>query len=162
MGAGGKALEELARRALSGKGSHVKTKDVFSGLEWRAAGLKPHGVPHSVYQLLMHMSFWQDWVVAWLAGKDPAVPRHASGSWPAEGRPPSRRDWDGAVQQFRQGLGRLERACRGADLTSGRGRSTRIEMLCAIAAHNSYHAGQVAFLRQLLSRWPPPSGGLTW
>jgi len=35
-------------------------------------------------------------------------------------------------------------------------------MLHAIGAHNSYHAGQVAFLRQLLGKWPPPSGGLTW
>jgi hypothetical protein len=157
-----KALEKLVRCALSGKGSHVKTKDVFSGLDWRAAGLKPHGVPHSVYQLLMHLSFWQDWVVAWLAGKSPAVPRHASGSWPVEARPASRRDWDESVQQFRRGLGRLERACRGADLTSGRGKRTRIGMLSTIAAHNSYHAGQAAFLRQLLGKWPPPSGGLTW
>jgi hypothetical protein len=162
MSPDGMTLEKLARRALSGKGSHVKTKDVFSGLEWRAAGLKPHGVPHSVYQLLMHMSFWQDWVVGWLVGRNPAVPRHASGSWPTEGRCASRGDWDAAVQQFRRNLGKLERACRGADLTSGRGRSPRIRMLCAIAAHNSYHAGQVALLRQLLGKWPPPSGGLTW
>jgi hypothetical protein len=56
MSAGGKALEGLARLALSGRGSHVETEDVFSGLRWQAAGLKPHGVSHSVYQLLKHMS----------------------------------------------------------------------------------------------------------
>jgi hypothetical protein len=55
--------------------------------------------------LLKHMSYWQDWVVAWLEGESPAGPRHASGR---------------------------------------------------------HHAGQVAFLRQLLGEWPPPSGGLTW
>jgi uncharacterized damage-inducible protein DinB len=162
MSADGRVLEKLARRALSGKGSHVETKDVFSGLGWRAAGSKPHGVPHSVYQLLKHMSYWQDWVVAWMGGDDPAVPRHAGGSWRAEASPSSRRDWDEAVQQFRRGLGELERGCRGADLSSGRGKKSRLEMLHTIAAHNSYHAGQVAFLRQLLGKWPPASGGLTW
>jgi len=35
-------------------------------------------------------------------------------------------------------------------------------MLHTIATHNSYHAGQVALLRQLLRKWPPPSGGVTW
>ena len=162
MSVDGKAAEKLARRALSGKGSHVETKTVFSGLDWRTAGSKPRGVSHSVYQLLKHMSYWQDWVVAWLKGERPAVPRHASGSWPAEARPSSRRDWDEAVEHFRQGLGKLERACRGAGLPSGRGEKKRLEMVHIIGAHNSYHAGQVTFLRQLLGKWPPPSGGVTW
>jgi hypothetical protein len=108
------------------------------------------------------MSYWQDWVVAWLEGEKPAIPRHASGSWPAEVGPSSRRDWIEAEQQFRRGLGQLERACRRADLSSGRGRKSRLEMLLTIGAHNSYHAGQAAFLRQILGKWPPPSGGLTW
>jgi uncharacterized damage-inducible protein DinB len=162
MSADGKAPERLARRALSGKASHVETKEVFSGFDWKAAGSKPRGVPHSVYQLLKHMSYWQDWVVAWLKGESPEVPRHASGSWPGEVGPSSRRDWDEAVKQFRQGLGTLVRACRGAALSSGRSRKRRLEMLHTIGAHNSYHAGQVAFLRQLLGKWPPPSGGVTW
>ena len=162
MSADGKAQQKLARRALSGNGSHSATRDVFAGLDWRAAGKRPRGVPHSVYQLLKHMSYWQDWVVAWLEGESPATPRHASGSWPVEARPSSRRDWDEAVRQFRSGLRKLERGCRGADLASWRGGKSRLEMLHTIGTHNSYHAGQVAFLRQLLGKWPPPSGGLTW
>ena len=162
MGPDGTVLEKLARRVLSGKGAHVETKSVFSGLDWKTAGSKPRGVSHSVYELLEHMKYWQDWVVEWLERKNPVAPRHASEGWPGVGGPTSRRDWDEAVRQFRGGLARLERNCRGADLSSGRGRKSRLEMLHAIGAHNSYHAGQVAFLRQLLGKWPPPSGGLTW
>jgi uncharacterized damage-inducible protein DinB len=158
----GKALEKLAQRALSGEGSHAGTRDVFSGLDWRSAGSRPRGAPHSVYQLLKHMCYWQDWVVAWLEGRNPAVPRHASGSWRAGTGPSGPREWSAAVRQFRQGLRQLERGCRGAGLSSERGRKSRLEMLHTIGAHNSYHAGQVAFLRQLLGKWPPPSGGLTW
>jgi hypothetical protein len=108
------------------------------------------------------MCYWQDWAVAWLQGEDPASPRHASGSWPAEAGPSDPRGWEEAEQQFRRGFGKLERACRGADLSSGRGKKSRLEILHTIGARNSYHAGQVAFLRQLLGKWPPPSGGLTW
>src|SRR5512142_304133 len=116
MSADVKAPGKLARAALSGKGAHVGTKEIFSGLDWRAAGKKPRGVSHSAYQLLMHMSYWQDWVLQWLEGKDPAGPRHASGSWRAEVGPASLRDWDDAVGQFLRELGKLESACRGADL----------------------------------------------
>ena len=162
MGAKAEPLEKLARRALSGKDSHVATKELFSGLDWRAAGSKPRGVSHSVYQLLGHMSYWQDWVVAWLEGKNPAVPQHASGGWPFEASPSGRREWEEAVRRFRRGLRQLERRCRGATLSPWRDRKSRLEMLHIVGAHNSYHTGQVAFLRQFLGRWPPPSGGVTW
>ena len=162
MTADGKALEKLARRALSGEGAHVATKSIFAGLDWKAAGAKPDNVSHSAYQLLKHMSYWQDWVIAWSEGESPAVPRHASGSWPREAGPSSRSDWSKTVRQFRRGLKQLERACRRADLSSARDGKSRLEMLQTIGAHNSYHAGQVAFLRQFLDKWPPPSGGLTW
>ncbi len=75
MSADGKVLERLARGAISGKGSHVETKDVFSGLDWQAAASKPHGAAHSAYQLLRHMCYWQDWVVTWLEGRKPPTPR---------------------------------------------------------------------------------------
>jgi uncharacterized damage-inducible protein DinB len=162
MAADGKALEKLARQALSGKGAHVETGEIFSGLGCHAAGSKPDGASHSAYQLLKHMVYWQAWVLAWLEGENPPVPRHASESWPAEDGPTSRRAWDASVREFRRGLAKLERACRGADLSSPRGKKSRLAMLHSIAAHNSYHAGQAVFLRQMIGKWPPPSGGLTW
>ena len=162
MDADSRAGERRARRALSGKGSHVEADDVCSGLDWKTAGAKPRGAPHSVYELLEHMSYWQDWAIRWLNGEQPVAPPHASGSWPANAGPLSRRDWDEAVARFRRGLAALERYCRGAGRPFGRGAQRQLEMLHTIGAHNSYHAGQVAFLRQLLGRWPPPSGGVTW
>jgi uncharacterized damage-inducible protein DinB len=162
MGANTKTPVKVLGRALSGKDSHAATREVFSGLDWRVAGSKPRHAPHSVYQLLKHMSYWQDWVVAWLDGKDPGAPEHASGSWPPEAGPSGPRDWEKAVEHFRRGLGKLERGSRATGRSSRRGGMSRLEMLHLIAAHNSYHAGQVAFLRQLLGTWPPPSGGVTW
>jgi hypothetical protein len=76
-----KVLSHIVRRALSGEGAHAGTQNVFDGLDWRVAAMRPPGVPHSIFQLL---------------------------------------------------------------------------------AHTSYHIGQVVILRQLLGKWPPPSGGLPW
>jgi uncharacterized damage-inducible protein DinB len=157
-----KILEKMVGNALSGKGSHVGTKDLFVGLGWKVAGTRPEGAPHSIFQLLNHMSYWQDWVVKWLDGGNPRVPKHASGGWPGSPAPASAKEWQQAVRAFRSGLQKLDRQSRQADLLATRGQHSRLGMLQAIAAHNSYHAGQVVVLRQMLGAWPPPSGGVTW
>ena len=155
-------LERVARHALTGEGAHVETKRVFSGLDFKLAGARPRGVQHSLYQLLNHMSYWQDWVLRWLDGDEPPIPAHASGSWPGATEPASRRQWEEAVAKFNEALRQLERNARRAELLSGQGRKSRLEMLQTIGSHNSYHAGQAVLLRQLIGKWPPAGGGLTW
>lgn len=157
-----KILDKAVGHALLGTGAHVETKTVLAALDWKLAGLRPESAPHSVYQLLNHMLYWQEWVVKWLDGERLPIPKHASGSWPGDAAPASRGEWEQAVQRFRNGLEELTRRSRQADLFSKRGTKSPLEMLQTIASHNSYHAGQVVLLRQLLGAWPPPSGGLTW
>lgn len=155
-------LDTVLRNALTGKDAHVDTRTVFDALDWTLAGLRPGNVPHSTFQLLNHMVHWQEWVVKWLDGEDPPIARHASDGWPGGAAPTTASEWDGAVERFRQGLDGLGQRAREADLIGGDDAKSRLEMLHAIASHNSYHAGQVALLRQMLGAWPPPSGGLTW
>ncbi|MGD0694374.1 MAG: DinB family protein [Terriglobia bacterium] len=157
-----KLLEKMIDNALSGKGAHVATKDLFEGLDWKVAGTRSEGAPHSLFQLLNHLSYWQDWAVKWLDGGSPTVPKHAAGGWPGSPSPTSAKEWQRAVRGFRGGLARLARQSRAADLLTTRGEHSRLGMLQAIASHNSYHAGQVVVLRQMLGKWPPPSGGVTW
>jgi uncharacterized damage-inducible protein DinB len=107
------------------------------------------------------MLYWQEWVLKWLKGRKPPVPRHASGSWRAAVAPASQAAWEKAVSRFQKGLDELEGASRG-NLLVTRGKKTGLEMLQTIGAHTSYHAGQAVLLRQLLGAWPPPEGGLTW
>ena len=162
MNSSRKILEKTVGNALSGKGSHAATKDIFGGLTWKVSGVRPKGASHSIYQLLNHMSFWQEWLVKWLDGENPPVPKHAAGGWPGEVAPAGSREWQRAVRSYRSGLEKLDRQSREADLLAKRGKHTRLGLLHAVASHNSYHAGQVALLRQMLGAWPPPSGGVTW
>jgi len=152
----------IVRYALTGGDAHVATRSVFDGLGWRVAGARVEGSPHTLYQLLNHMIFWQDGVLEWLKGRSPRMPEHAADSWPGPSTPSSRAEWASAVRRYQAGLRQLERAARQAvSARKGKGKSP-LEMLAAVGAHNSYHAGQAALLRRLLGKWPPPSGGLTW
>jgi len=162
-GASDRAIVDKAlRHALSGAGAHAATSDVFAALDWKLAGHRPVRAPHSIYELLVHMTYWQEWVVKWLDGSSPHIPKHASESWPGRKAPANRQEWTAAVQRFRRGLEASARRSPDAALASGGREKSRLEMLHTIASHNSYHAGQVVLLRQMLGAWPPPSGGLTW
>lgn len=157
-----KHLEKIIGDALSGKGAHAATGNLFDGLDWKSAGQRPGGAPHSVFQLLNHLCFWQDWAAEWLEGGSPKIPKHAAGSWPGAPAPSSAAEWQAAVRNFQSSLKRLSQQSRRGDLLATRGKRTRLGMLQAIASHNSYHGGQVVALRQMLGKWPPPSGGVTW
>jgi len=157
-----KTLEKIIGNALSGKGSHVEAKNLLAGLTWRAAGTRGKGAPHTIFQVVNHMIYWQDWVVKWLEGEDPQVPKHASGGWPGAPAPASAKEWRQVARRFRSGVAGLARRSRKTDPLAKRGKSSPLEMLQAIASHNSYHAGQIVVLRQMLGTWPPPSGGVTW
>ena len=157
-----KVLSQVIGRALSGEGAHASTQNVFDGLAWTDAALRPAGAPHSIFQLMTHTTYWQNWVLQWLAGDEPVVPKHAAGSWRSTPGPSSAQEWKRAVGEFREGLKQLESQSRKVDLLGQIGRTSNLRMLHAIASHTSYHVGQVVLVRQLLGKWPPPSGGLTW
>ena len=102
-----KVLSQIVGHALSGQGAHAGTQCVFDGLDWKTAAMRPPGALHSIFQLLAHTSYWQNWVLRWLNGQDPAVPKHAAGSWPSDLGPASPQEWKRAVRDFRVGLDQL-------------------------------------------------------
>jgi uncharacterized damage-inducible protein DinB len=155
-------LKKLIVGALSGKGAHVEVRKTVEGLDWKIAGARPDGSPHSIFQLLNHIVFWQEWAVKWLDGEKPPIPKHASGSWPGEAAPADEKEWEQALRRLNKALDALARQAEGKGLLEKRGGKSRMEMLQTIASHSSYHIGQLVSVRQLLGAWPPPSGGLTW
>jgi uncharacterized damage-inducible protein DinB len=157
-----KVIQKVVGNALSGKGAHVATNSLYEGLDWKLAGVRLQGAPHTIFELMAHMTFWQEWAAKWLDGGKPPIPRHAAGTWPKSSAPASREDWQKALKAFRSSLAGLEQRAGKADLLAKRGKETGLRMLHAIASHNSYHGGQAVFLRQMLGVWPPPTGGLSW
>ncbi len=155
-------LKKAISHAICGKDAHVEARRALEGLDWKVARARPDRVPHSIFRLLNHMIYWQEWVVKWDDGKKPRIPKHASGSWPGKEGPTSREEWERTVGRFEEVLDELERRSRARDLLSKHGTKSRLEMFQAVASHNSYHLGQVVLLRQMLGEWPPPSGGMTW
>lgn len=158
-------MDELFfRKALRGSGAHVDTATVFEGLDWQQAGEKSADCPHSVWETLSHMIYWQDFMLAILAGETPESPERAADSWPDSPAPADENEWAAAISHFLTGLEKaeLEAANDLGQPGFGKIERTRADCLMTIVLHNSYHAGQAVFSRRSIGAWPPPTGGDTW
>lgn len=155
---------QFFQSGLHGEDAHVDPLSVFEGLQWEMADKKPAGCPHSVWQILNHMIFWQDFILDYLQGEVPNSPEHAEDSWPGGTAPFNRAEWNGTVFRFNEGLEKADNEAK-KDLQEcgfGNSESSRGDFLAMLMVHNSYHTGQVALIRRMIGEWPPPSGGDTW
>lgn len=146
-------------KGLHGDNAHVDPLEVFEGLQWEKAAEKFENCPYSVWQILNHMIFWQDYYLAFLKDKVPNHPESDEASWPNETAPANEMEWSDTILQFNKGLKEAENEAKKdiKEEKDPRLKRTRGEILATLMAHNSYHTGQVALIRRIIGAWPPPS-----
>jgi len=159
-------LENL-RKLLYGGGAHANALNALEALDEKLTGARPANAPHSIYQILGHMIYWQEYELNSMAGKPPSYPAHAIESWPKESAPRSLPEWNATLQKFAAGLKRYEAllddlATDWERVVNAQKNETVRDVVWMIVAHNSHHLGQIITLRQQLGAWPPPKGGDTW
>ncbi len=175
--------DRTLRELVYGKGAHVDPVACVEDISAELATRTVTGYPHSIWQIVEHMSYWMDFELRKIAGEVPAYPGKAIESWPAhpdgasEGHPsegrPSEAQWNAVRQRFTELLARLAALADADSATLDKvvsdvdvmKKSRQIPVhatLWQITAHNSYHAGQIALLRRQAGAWPPERGGDTW
>jgi uncharacterized damage-inducible protein DinB len=164
-------MNELAK-SLIADSAFAPPKNVLQALPGEAAHAKPQtslgSAPHSIYDEVWHMAYWQDISLDWVQGKPTPVPEHAAGGFPSD----TSEGWGNLRDRFLAGTQnaaaiandteRLEVVVACPTIGAPERTMTVREQLESLAAHNAYHLGRVVLLRQLLGNWPPPSGGFTW
>ena len=156
------------QRTLIENGVGAPPAHVLEAIDDKAAHRRHEGTPHSIYEEVWHLAFWQQLSLDWIAGKPTPYPAHASDGFPTsfdEAWPLLReRFLTGAklAAQIAGDADKLEASvlCLSRDPDPPRTMPVR-EQLEGIAAHNAYHLGRIVLLRQLFGLWPPPSGGDT-
>jgi hypothetical protein len=150
-----KAVRKLLVDALSGAHAHIEFDDVVKDFPRESRGAKPSGAPHSAWELVEHMR-----IALWDILEFSRDPNHKSPSWPKEywpgnSQPPSPEAWDKSVDEFRKHLKEFDSLLgTQPDLLKpfehGDGQTLFREALL-LANHNSYHLGQLAYLKKQLS-----------
>ena len=158
--------------ALTGESAHAAPAHILEGLSDEVVHRTVAGAPHTIYQELWHIVFWLEMSLGWIAGAELAYPVRSEDSFPGRAETDCE-SWEHLYARFFAGVGAaaafaadtagLERKVR---CPSRPGVPTRImtvhDQLVSLAAHDAYHFGRIVLMRQMLSAWPPKSGGFTW
>jgi uncharacterized damage-inducible protein DinB len=157
---------------LSGDGAAAPPSHILEGLSQGIVHRLPGNAPHSIYEELWHLTFWQQIALDWIDGVETPFPASARDGFPTV-LDAEREDWEQLCARFFQGNAEASAAARDASHLEMRvrcpsrpGEPVRVmtarEQLENLGAHNAYHFGRIVLLRQLLGAWPPRSGGYTW
>ena len=161
-------MSELAQ-CLTGDSYATPAAHILEALTEMQVHREIAGAPHTLYQEVWHLAFWQQITLEWIAGTETPFPAHPALAFP----PDITEAWASLRERFLQDAEQAAAAAHDAAsldrpvrCPSRPGQPVRVmstrEQLESLAAHNAYHLGRIVLLRQLLQAWPPPSGGFTW
>lgn len=147
-------LRKQLVNALSGSESHIAFDKALKDFPPEARASKPHGAPHSAWELIEHMRIAQRDILDFSRDPNHQSPKFPDGYWPKSEAPPSELAWHQSVAAFQRDAQELERLLEKADLFTrlphGEGQTLLREALL-VANHNSYQLGQLVFLKRMLT-----------
>ena len=152
------ALRKHLLELLKGGSAHADFDSAVAKFPVARAGEKPPSAPHSAWQLLEHLRIAQRDILEFSRNPKHVSPKWPEGYWPESAAPSTKADWTASVRSFRSDLKAMSDliADPANDLTAplphGDGQTLLREALL-VADHNSYHIGQLVFVRQLLGAW---------
>lgn len=149
------ALREQLLTALQGGQSHIEFESAVGDFPVELAGAKPHGAPHSAWELLEHVRIAQHDILEFSRNPHHKSPKWPEGYWPESAAPGDAHAWAESVNAFRRGFAEINRLINDANedlykaIEGGQGQTLLREAL-VLAVHNSYHLGQLMYLKRML------------
>jgi uncharacterized damage-inducible protein DinB len=150
-------LRKQLVEAMSGRESHIDFASALKDFPEPSRGIKPRGAPHTAWQLLEHMRLAQRDILDFSheEGAHYQAKKWPEDYWPREEAPPNATAWDGSIAGFQKDAQQLDRLVEDLrrdpfkPFSHGEGQTLVREALL-VATHNSYHLGQLVFLKKTL------------
>jgi hypothetical protein len=159
-------------RALTGDSAFAPPSHILEGVSNEFAHLRLSGAPHTIYEELWHIAFWQRISLDWADGIETPIPDHAAKGFPTAAQARAE-PWTALCTRFHREVSQAAVLTRDPEILrrlircpSPPGVPVRTmtvqDQLESLAAHNAYHLGRIVLLRQMAGSWPPASGGFSW
>jgi DinB superfamily len=151
------------QNVLIAKAAFAKPENIIGGIPLGLATVRPHGLPHSLYEELWHIDYWLRFSLADIRGEHPTLPAHSKEGFPNDNATSSETAWQKLIDQVLEGLNAAASLAQDETELARMFRPDRTvrDELTIIAAHNAYHFGRMVMLRQLLGIWSSELGD-TW
>jgi DinB superfamily len=150
-------LRQHLANLLRMKGAHLTFQAAVADFPVHLRGATPPGAPHSAWQLIEHMRLAQEDILDFSRNPEYQAREFPDDYWPATTTPPSDAAWDASVKRFQSDMQEMQALIADtkndllANIPHGKGQTLLREALL-VADHNSYHLGQLVFLRKMLEQ----------
>jgi hypothetical protein len=150
-----KALREQLLHAMLGDESHIDFDSALIDLTAELGGEKPEAAPHTAWQLLELMRIAQHDILEFSRNPNHKSPKWPGGYWPKTEAPPNQHAWEVSVASFKKDAKEMDELVMDATqdlfkLIEGGSGQTLLREALVVAAHNSYHLGQLVYLKKML------------
>jgi DinB family len=152
------ALREQLFQLLTGAHAHVDVLSALKGFPPELYGKKPPHAAHSGWELLEHMRIALRDLWDFSTNPEYVEMKWPDDYWPATAAPPSEEAWHESVRAIKEDLAQFGKLVKNpesnlyARIPWGKDQTLLREVLLA-ADHNSYHTGELVYLRRLLGAW---------
>jgi uncharacterized damage-inducible protein DinB len=152
--------KDIVASALDWEQAHAGLDAALANLPAELRGVRPNGLPHSIWELLDHIRATQHDLLEFCANPDYHEPKWPDDYWPSSPAPKTDGEWTACIASIHSDADELATFTveTEIDLTTkiphGTGQTYLRTVLVAID-HTSHHLGQIIITRRLLGSWPP-------
>ncbi len=136
---------------------HANPEKILKGLTPETAQKKVGENIHTIWDLIHHLTFWQEITLDAVDEKDVDWSRSKTENWPSPDAELNQSILDAIISRFLKGIDEFSLRAEEVDFDSTMPawpQGTKVWALQMIAQHNSYHLGQIVTLRQMQNDWP--------
>ena len=147
-------MAKQLQRTYQGRAFHgPAVEEAVAGVTAKVAASRSSGAAHSIWQIVEHITVWQEAVRRWLQG-DPRRPTDAE-DWPTI-KDTSEAAWQDTLRRAHKANDDLRDVVMALDESRLdepmlEGMPKVYVALYGIVQHNTYHAGQISLLKKLQS-----------
>jgi hypothetical protein len=154
-------LRDQLARFIDFGDAHLTLEAALAHLDPSLQGKRPHGLPHSPWELLEHIRITQHDILEFCVNPKYEEMKWPDDYWPKSHAPPAADSWKKSVASFHKDADAFRKLATDskmdlfAKIPHGDGQTYLRELLLA-QDHLAYHLGQLVLVRQALGAWPPP------
>lgn len=150
----GKLILRVLDQAFNQKSWHgPNLRGSIRGLMAAQATWRPAAGRHSIAEQVLHAAYWKYVVRRKLTGGERGSFALAGSNWFAVPEMLSEAEWKGMVRLLEAEHERLRAAVvawiAGSARHAAGGKTSKIDLISGVAAHDVYHAGQISLLKRL-------------
>lgn len=153
-----KHIKQQLLKHLGGGEAFVPLQKIIAAVSFEKAGVRPYGLPYSVYDLFYHIAYAQKDIIDFCTAAVYTAPDWPRDYWPEATAPSSEKEWEQLKTSYFKERENFKDFIKNdqnnlLDLAAHGESQSLLREILLIIEHTAYHTGQLVVLQRLLNEF---------